>query len=210
MNRSSGVLIAILSVLCVGLSINTVVQARSRTPAPATEELLKADPACDPGTEDGAMPLEEVGFEDIEVPPDAARLGFVGEWLNEEADLSSLSRITIAKEDDQFTIQPWSASLDGERPYGPAREFDCSENPAEITWDVGFAQQRTRLAVMPDGLLRVDRVAECVNHQCGIPRPPTAEYFFKATAEDLAAHEEAIAEGSLPDGACLPETPGGG
>ena len=207
MNRSSGVLIAILSVLCVGLSINTVVQARSRTPAPATEELLKADPACDPGTEDGAMPLEEVGFEDIEVPPDAAPLGFVGEWLNEGADVGSLSRITVTNEEDGLRIQPWSADEDGERPYGPPLEFAADTNPAEITWDVGFAQQRIRFAVMPDGILRVDRLAECMNHTCGVSQPVTTETFYRATQDDLSAHAEAVAQAGL---MCVPEIPGGG
>jgi len=207
MNRTSGVLIVILSVLCVALAINTVVQARSGTPALPDEEPREVDPTAGAVPQTGTAALEEVSFEEIEAPPDAAPLGFVGEWLNEEADLGSLTRITVTKVDSGLTIQPWGASPKGERPYGAPLELAADTNPAEFTWDAGFAQQRLRLAVMPDGVLRVDRIAECMNHSCGVPQPVTTETFYKATQEDLAAHAGAIAEA---EATCVPAAPGGG
>jgi hypothetical protein len=171
------------------------------------------DPAVLPDMpmEGGGARLEEVTFEEIKAPPDAAPLGFVGEWVNLHEGLGPLSRITIDKHDEDLAVQPWSASIAGENTYGEARELDGESNPAEITWDAGFAQQRMRLAVMPDGLLRVDRIAECLNHQCGTPHEPTTEYFTKATPEDLAAHEEAIKEAvAQAELECVTELPGGG
>lgn len=211
MNRTSKLAIAVLSILCIGLAVNTVVQATSR--ARPAEQAAPMDPAMPPemAMEGSGTPLEDVAFEEIEAPADAAHLGFVGEWVNLDEDLGPLSRITIHKDDDGLTVQPWSASIAGENTYGEAREFDSKSNPAEITWDAGFAQQRMRLAVMPDGLLRVDRVAECLNHQCGTPHAPTTEYFSKATPADLAAHEaamkEAVAQAELE---CVTALPGGG
>ncbi len=211
MNRTSAILIAVLALLCVGLAVNTVVQAMSSARSVGREEPADIDMARDAPGEGEPAALADVALEEIDVPADAAPLGFVGEWLNEDEDLGALSRITISKNDSGIAIQPWAASKQGETPYGPAREIDCESNPAEVTWDAGFAQQRMRLAVMPDGLLRVDRLAECVNHLCGIPHEPTTEHFFKATPGDLAAHEEAIKEAVAQAKLdCLPEVPGGG
>jgi hypothetical protein len=211
MNRTSATMIAVLALLCVGLAVNTVVRATSSARPVDSEGLADAAMARDAPEEGEPLPLEDVAFEAIDVPAGAAPLGCAGEWLNEDEDLGPLSRITISKNDSGFAIQPWSASKQGEKPYGPAREFECESNPVEVTWDAGFAQQRMRLAVMPDGLLRVDRLAECVNHQCGTPHQPTTEYFLKATPGDLAAHEQAI-KGAVVQAEldCLPEVPGGG
>jgi hypothetical protein len=192
MNRTSKLAIAVLSVLCIGLAVNTVVQATSRARPEEQPTPMEAAIVPDIAMQSGATPLEDVAFEEIGAPPDAAPLGFVGEWVNLDEGLGPLSRITIDKDDEGLAIRPWSASIAGENTYGGAREFDGQSNPVEITWDAGFAQQRMRLAVMPDGLLRVDRVAECLNHQCGTPHQPTTEYFTKATPADLAAHEEAV------------------
>ncbi len=210
MNRTSKAAIAVLSILCIGLAVSTVVQATSRArPGEAGPPVEPAMPA--EMMEDSPRPLEEVAFEEIEAPPDAAPLGFTGEWVNVIEGLGTLSRITISKKDEGLVVQPWSASVKGEKPYGEARELDCERNPAEIEWDAGFAQQRMRLAVMADGLLRVDRVAECVNHQCGAAHEPTTEYFSKATRAELAAHEaaidDAVTQARL---GSLSELPGGG
>jgi hypothetical protein len=211
MNATSKVTIVILSVLCVGLAASTIVQATSRArPAeqpPATDSIADADAIA----ADTAAPLDVAAFEDIEAPADAAPLGFVGEWLNEDGETGSLTRITVTNEEDRFAVQPWAAKPGAERPYGPSMELDCTTNPTEITWDAGFAEQRMRLAVMPDGLLRVDRVAACMNHTCGTPQPTTTDRFYKATPQDLTAHQLAVGEAvAQPDDECLTILPGGG
>lgn len=211
MSRKATIAIVVLALLCVGLAINTVVQATSSVrPAGPAEPI---EPVLAHGALHEAEPasLDDVAFEDIDTPADAAPLGFVGEWVNLDESLGALSRITINKDGEGFAAQPWSASIAGENTYGEARAFDCGSNPAEIEWDVGFARQRMRLAIMPDGLMRVDRVAECLNHQCGVPHEPTTEYFAKATPADLAAHEEAVEQAvAEAEAECLPVLPGGG
>jgi len=206
MDRKTGMLIAFLVILSLGLAYNTVTQSLVRSEEPKSEEPKAATRASGPmptaptaaaakasGTgpngQANASCTATVQFEAIAAAKATPKTRFVGEWVNASQDRRDPTRVTIAQKPDGLAATPWALHCTGEKPYGEVKRVGATQgNPFELTWEAGYAEHRARFALLDDGRLRVDSVT-VVMDPVGTKSPVVTDYFTKATPEALKAHE---------------------
>ncbi len=194
MDRKTGMLIAFLVILSLGLAYNTVTQSlvrsqRTSKAAPAAGPPLEMPKAPAGASGEAKRPAPVPAFEAITVAKAAPKAKFVGEWINAKQDRRGLTRVTVARKSDGLTVTPWALHCTGEKPYGEAKGVGATaSNPFELTWEAGYAESKMRLALLDDGRLRVDSVT-VVMDPAGTKSPVVTDYFTKATPEALRDHK---------------------
>jgi hypothetical protein len=189
-NKTTGILMAFLIVLSLGLATDTVMQhlgnAQAKRAAARHEGAVEAKSPpkpAPPASRDVCVPT----FETLTVKKDVPRAKFAGEWINTDASRHGLTRVTCVVRPDGLYVKPWALQCAGEKPYGEARKAPGTGNPWEMTWDAGFAETVLRFALTDDGRLRVDGAA-LVRDPSGTQTPVVVHFLKKATPAELKVH----------------------